>query len=119
MTPYTPVKRKPLTPLQRTKLFLEHGGKCCICKEKIGLNEKWIDEHINPLGMTGTNDWSNRGPAHVACAKTKTADDKANIAKAKRIQAKHLGAKGKSKIQSRGFGQFKSNSKNLDGEYVE
>jgi 5-methylcytosine-specific restriction enzyme A len=47
--------RKPLTTKQRVELFRDHKGVCCVCGGKIKVGEKWIDEHIDPLGMTGTN----------------------------------------------------------------
>ena len=104
--------RKPLTPKQRVELFRAHKGVCCICKGKINVGEKWIDEHINPLGMTGTNNLSNRGPAHVICAKEKTKSDLSKIAKAKRVEAKHFGAKVKKPWPKRG--QWKDNTKHLE-----
>jgi hypothetical protein len=85
-------KRKPLTSLQRAAMFWEHNGICCICKQPIGVKEKWIDEHERALAMGGSNDPSNRGPAHVKCAKVKTKSDKGQIAEAKRREAKHIGA---------------------------
>jgi 5-methylcytosine-specific restriction enzyme A len=97
-------KRKPLTALQRAKMFRDHDGICCICKQPIGVKDIWLDEHIKPLGMGGTNDMSNRGPAHIDCAKAKTKDDKGQIAKAKRREAKHIGAKQpKQTIKTRSF----------------
>jgi len=96
--------RKPLTKKQRVELFFERKGECCICHGNIHVGEKWIDEHIKPLAMGGTNDWSNRGCAHVDCAKGKTKVDVKQIAKAKRVEAKHIGAtQSKSPIQSRPF----------------
>ena len=85
-------KRKPLAALQRAKMFRDHKGICCICKLPIGVKEGWIDEHERALAMGGSNDPTNRGPAHKACAKTKTKDDKGQIAEAKRREAKHIGA---------------------------
>jgi hypothetical protein len=85
-------KRKPLTALQRAKMFREHDGICCICKLPIGVNEKWWDEHERALAMGGSNDPSNRGPAHKKCATVKTKSDKGHIAEAKRREAKHIGA---------------------------
>jgi 5-methylcytosine-specific restriction endonuclease McrA len=113
--------RKPLTTKQRVELFKEHKGLCCICKGRINVGEKWIDEHINPLGLTGTNEMSNRGPAHVACAKGKTKGDLSNIAKAKRVEAKHFGAKVKKhKWQSRSFGRERfDNTKQINQEGME
>ena len=96
--------RKPLTKKQRVQLFFDRKGECCICRGNIHVNEKWIDEHIIPLAMGGTNDWENRGCAHVDCAKGKTKVDVKQIAKAKRIEAKFIGAEQpKTKITSRPF----------------
>lgn len=94
--PFYVEPRKPLSKLKRAKMFAEHGGICVICKLKIdAIKERWIDEHILPLSRGGTNDMSNRGPAHERCATTKTAADKAGLAKDRRIYAKHIGAQGK------------------------
>ncbi len=105
MTLPIPEKRKPLTGLQRAKMFADHDGKCCICGQRIQAGEKWIDEHQRALALLGTNDMSNRGPAHVDCAKEKTRRDIDMIAKAKRIFAKHHGAWQRQgpPIRSRGF----------------
>lgn len=104
MTRVTLHDRKPLTKKQRVQLFFDRKGECCICGGNIKVGEKWIDEHITALAMGGTNDLSNRGPAHVNCAKGKTKIDVAQIAKAKRIEAKHIGAaEPKQKFSSRPF----------------
>lgn len=97
--------RKPLTAKERIELFRAHDGICCICGGKIQVGEAWIDEHQRALALGGSNDLENRGPAHVKCAKVKTKDDMGMIAKAKRMEAKHFGAKPKSKWPSRPFGQ--------------
>lgn len=90
--------RKPLTKLQRAKMFAEHNAVCCICKTKIDApREKWIDEHMIPLSRGGNNDMDNRGPAHERCATAKTKVDKAGLAKDRRIYANHIGAKEKRK----------------------
>jgi hypothetical protein len=110
-------KRKPLTKLQRAKLFRDRGGICGGCNIRIGVQELWIDEHVNPLAMGGTNDWSNRELRHVSCAKEKTKIDVAQIAKAKSIEARHIGAKPKSKWPKR-FGRI-SNTKQLHEDFEE
>lgn len=98
--------RKPLTDLQRAKLFDEYGGICWICDYKIMIGERWRDEHKIPLAMGGTNEWSNRAPVHDFCAKGKDAIDIPAIAKAKRIRARHIGAnKPKHKWPKRKFGR--------------
>ena len=98
-------RRRPLTPLQRAKLFDDHGGICCICGCKIQAGQKWWDEHQLALALGGTNDPDNRGPAHEDCARLKTKGDMQRINKAKRTRAKHLGAwRSTSRpIRSRGF----------------
>jgi 5-methylcytosine-specific restriction endonuclease McrA len=91
--PYSVEPRKPLTTKQRAQLFIEHDGICCICHNKILKNDPWIDEHRVPLWLDGTNDWSNRAPAHVECARQKTAREAKTRAKGRRIAEKHMGAK--------------------------
>lgn len=59
-TPLTIHKRKRLTTRERIELFRAHNGMCCICGGKIGVGEKWIDEHELALAMGGSNDWENR-----------------------------------------------------------
>ncbi len=88
-----PEKRKPLTKLQRAKMFLDHNGTCVICGRPILHTEPWIDEHVRALELLGTNGMNNRGPAHVACARKKTDEEAPMMAKAKRQQANYLGAK--------------------------
>lgn len=90
--PYKVAPRKPLTPKQRLKLFLAHDGKCCVCGGKIGVGESWIDEHVNPLWLSGDNGTDNRAPAHVACAKDKTKREAGIRSKVRRVAAKHAGA---------------------------
>lgn len=94
MTDIGTTKRRPLTPSQRLKLFEDHDGICVICGRAIRSGEKWIDEHIRALGLGGSNDPENRGPAHETCAATKTRkEDMPRIAKAKRQKRKLLGIK--------------------------
>jgi hypothetical protein len=93
--------RKRLTPRQLLKLFEQHKGVCVICGFQIDAGKKWvdtlkgekgfIDEHGRPLGLGGSNDLSNRGPAHIHCAEGKTVEDKARINKAKAQKRRHLG----------------------------
>ncbi len=91
--PFETVKRKPLTTLQRARMFAAHGGKCCLCKFQIGANERWIDEHLTPLAQGGGNDLENRGPAHEKCARQKTKQDAADLSAIRNGYAKRVGAK--------------------------
>jgi 5-methylcytosine-specific restriction protein A len=103
--PVTIEPRKPLTRKQRVEAHDLHGGICCVCGLPIPRGEPFIDEHIIPLGIGGSNEQSNRGMAHLPCAKAKTRKDQNMIAKAARVRAKHLGIRkrGGRKIRSRGF----------------
>lgn len=103
--PVIPERRKPLTKKQRVDAHDRHGGKCCVCLLPIAPGEPFIDEHVIPLALGGTNEPGNRGIAHIPCAKIKTREDQNMIAKAIRMRAKHLGIKKRNgrKIQSRGF----------------
>lgn len=90
--PYFVEPRKPLTSKQRLKLFLERKGVCCICGHKIETLKPWIDEHIIPLWLGGTNDWSNRGVAHELCARAKTSIEATERASIRRKAERHFGA---------------------------
>ena len=79
--------RKPLTKKQRAELALAQGGLCgCGCGVKLDHpGEGTIDEHGNPLGLTGTNAMYNRSIYRKPCARKKTDEqDIPRIAKAKR-----------------------------------
>jgi 5-methylcytosine-specific restriction protein A len=99
--------RRRLTPTQRLRLFEEHKGVCALCGNPIRSGEKWIVEHIRPLGLGGTNDTSNLAPVHAACGDGKTHGkdgDAARIAKAKRVKMRSIGiSRAKQKIPSRPF----------------
>lgn len=98
------MKRRHLTTLQRAKLFLERGGICHICSNKIVVpNEAWQVEHVVPFAMGGKDDVTNMCPAHVDCHAIKTKDDVEAIAKAKRIEARHIGATVRKPWPKRGF----------------
>ena len=116
-------KRKALTRKQLIVLMLEQEGRCgCGCGVKLDpIKEGVIDEHWNPLGLTGTNDTENRRLLRKPCAKAKTdGADMPRITKARRqalevgqqarrmkrdkplIQSRNEWPKGQ-KLQSRGF----------------
>lgn len=106
--------RKSFSRTERVRLFKLYRGICHICKHKIdGVREKWEVEHEIPFEMTRDNSDENCKPAHVKCHKAKTKKDVADIAKCKRREAAHIGAKPKSNAW--GNSQFK---KKLDGSVV-
>lgn len=97
--------RRKRTPLQRLAIFERDEGTCHICGDKIdGTKERWELEHKVAFELTRDDSDENLSPAHVSCHKRKTRDDKARIAKAKRVEAKHKGAGvSKKKIPYRRF----------------
>lgn len=97
--------RKRFTAKFRMAFFAKHNGVCSICNGHIDdKREAWDIEHTNPLAMTGTNDDANLTLVHAKCHKAKTKADVRNIAKAKRREAKNIGAvKPKGQIANRGF----------------
>jgi 5-methylcytosine-specific restriction endonuclease McrA len=105
------MKRRSLTDLQRYKIFEANQGFCHLCQLVIQIGEKWEVEHIIPLAMGGADEGANLAPAHKHCHAPKTVKDARDIAKVKRIAAKHVGAK-----QSRWpMGKFK---RKVSGETV-
>jgi hypothetical protein len=91
--PYAVTPRKTLTAKQKLKLFVDHGGICCVCGGKIdGVHEAW-DEHINPLWRGGTNDTDNRGVAHAKCARAKTSHEAGEKARGEKAAERHFGSK--------------------------
>ncbi|MEO9633108.1 MAG: HNH endonuclease signature motif containing protein [Sulfitobacter sp.] len=88
------MSRRKRTTLQRAAIFEAHGGICHICGEPIdGTRESWELEHIIPFDLTRDDTDENIAPAHVACHRQKTKQDKATIAKSNRVAAKHKGAR--------------------------
>jgi 5-methylcytosine-specific restriction protein A len=111
------MKRKPLTKLQRVKLFDDHQGVCVICHFKIdaSLGAKWIVEHVKPLWLNGEDDVRNMGPAHYSCARQKTSEEAPVRAKSDRVRARHLGIRNRSKFPCSKDSLYK---KKVDGTVV-
>lgn len=106
MTDVGTTKRRPMTPARRLRIFEAHGGKCCLCDNKIdGVREAWTIEHLVALGLGGADEDKNCGPAHETCRRDKDKLDVVAIAKAKRVKQRHIGLKPAkpAKIASRGF----------------
>ena len=79
--------------LERAKIFRDNDGICHICTRKIAVGEPWHDEHVKPKGLKGSNDLSNRKPAHIDCHAGKTRQDVAIMRKADRQLKRHVGVK--------------------------
>lgn len=90
--------RKHIPTKARVELFQAHGERCHICGHRIdGTRERWDVEHIIPLALGGDDAPSNWAPAHVACHREKTKQDAADIGRARRVHARHIGAKAPSR----------------------
>jgi hypothetical protein len=93
LDPYGVNKRLKLSPKKRLQLFLEHSGRCCLCKQPIQVGDGYIVEHVLPLALGGTNDWENLAPAHRSCATAKTSKEAKERAKGRRVAEKHFGGR--------------------------
>ena len=118
-------KRKPLTTLQRGKLFAARGGLCGArgnggCGRRIRAGEAWIDEHVHALARGGTNDWENRELRCESCAQAKTKIDLKETAKMKRVYSKHVTpvAQRRPKTRPMPFGRNSPKMRKLDGSIV-
>lgn len=97
MTELTTTRRGSMSGMRRLRIWEAAGGVCVVCKLKIdGVREKWGVEHIRPLALGGTDTDDNCGPAHLRCMAVKTKADNGQWTKAKRVKAKHIGAKRRS-----------------------
>lgn len=86
--------RRSISTKERVRLFMLHGGTCHLCGGKIGVGEAWDVSHDIPLELGGADDDANRLLAHRKCHRAHTASvDVPAIAKAKRREARHIGAK--------------------------
>lgn len=98
-------RRKRFTAKDRARIFEAHGGKCYLCGGAIQAGDAWELEHVIPWALTQDDSDENLRLAHTKCHKSKTKNDVADIARAKRREAKHFGfSRPKKKLQSRGFG---------------
>jgi 5-methylcytosine-specific restriction enzyme A len=85
--------RKRWSTTYRVKLFAARGGVCHICAGKIATGDAWDLSHPHPLAMGGDDEPDNHDIAHRKCHRVVTTEqDIPAIAKAKRREARHIGA---------------------------
>ena len=79
----------------RLEMFFKANSQCQSCQAKIHPGQKWELDHIIPLAMGGP-DTKEKMQIHCKiCHNFKTYNkDISRIAKAKRLEIKHFGAKG-------------------------
>jgi 5-methylcytosine-specific restriction endonuclease McrA len=117
------VRFKPLTKMQFGKLLIEQDGKCATCKEPLVFKARQIrEEHLHQRSMGGKHDLDNISLTCIKCAiKKDKADSLARkklrslLKTTKKSQKPKQKIQGKTKIQSRGFGNtYKPNIKEID-----
>jgi 5-methylcytosine-specific restriction endonuclease McrA len=106
--------RRNISRSERVAIFHAAAGICHLCCLKIGLAERWDVEHVIPLEMGGdeAKGSPNLQPAHVDCHRTKSSVDAWNLAKARRREANHIGARVPSRLS------HPTLRKKLNGEVV-
>ena len=86
--------RPRLSPKTRLSLFQRTKGHCQSCQSKIHPGQIWEVDHIILLALGGANEPQNLQTLCKICHQYKTnQNDIRQIAKAKRQEIKHLGAK--------------------------
>lgn len=109
---------------ERARLFALRGGVCYLCKGRIdGTREAFDIEHEIPWEISRDNSDDNLQLAHRKCHAIKTAKDAGDIAKVKRIEAKHKGfypkPTGNAKMRCRGFAKSRLWPARTDPEHRE
>jgi 5-methylcytosine-specific restriction protein A len=85
--------RRRISTRERVDIFKRCEARCHICQGRINTGDPWDVEHIIPLALGGDDYGDNLAPAHRRCHEEKTKQDATNTARAKRREAKHLGAR--------------------------
>jgi 5-methylcytosine-specific restriction enzyme A len=102
-------------PKVRLRVWDKFKGRDYITGRKIQTGEAWELDHIKALINGGENRESNLAPVLKATHKEKTKADVAEKAMINRKRMKHLGIDkpNKKKIQSRGFKQAPTRSRDI------
>lgn len=110
-------KRARISTTRRVKLFQVKRGLCHLCGMVVRAGETWEVSHVIPLELGGADDESNWDVAHRKCHREHTAqNDIPAIAKAKRMEARHIGASVPKKPLP--FGRNSLFKKKLSGQIV-
>lgn len=96
----------------RLRVFEAFGGRCALSGRKIMPGDEWQLDHRIPLAMGGEHSEANLQPVLATAHRLKTKADVADIAKARRVKLKHVGAwpKPKRRLQGRGFEKGRNTS---------
>lgn len=111
-------ERNRLTKSQIWEMYQRQDGMCVLCPNRLEtkghMPVQFIDEHLKPLWMGGTNELINRALVCKPCATEKTRKEATVRAKVKRVREKHTGT-GKQKPS--GFSQ--RYKRKMDGTVVD
>lgn len=87
-------RRTRLSTTARFELLQREKYRCHLCRGLIYVGQAWDISHEIPLELGGADDELNRRAAHRKCHRDHTAAvDMPAIARAKRIEASHHGAR--------------------------
>lgn len=87
-------QRQRLSTTARFELLQREKFRCHLCRGLIYVGQGWDVSHEIPLELHGADDDANRRAAHRKCHRAHTAAvDLPAIARAKRIEASHHGAR--------------------------
>lgn len=112
-------KRKKLSRKHLRELLDRENRTCHICNTSIKPGEAWDVSHEIPLALGGDDSVENRRAAHRKCHRHQTATvDIPAIAKAKRLNDRHIGIK-PSSSRPMPFGITSKWKKKLNGKIVE
>lgn len=83
-------KRGSMTGARVARIFQAAGGRCHICKRKLGPADHYEIDHVIALSKGGSDDDSNLAPACEWCHDAKSDRDTSDAAKGKRMVVKHV-----------------------------
>lgn len=96
--------RRRLSTKTRMSILERFNRRCQMCQCEIGHGIGFDLDHRIPLAIGGADEIENLVPLCTPCHRLKTKGDMGDIAKARRREAKHLGAHVPAqRIKSRGF----------------
>lgn len=84
--------RREFSAKTKAHAFQRANGRCEECGFRLTVG-KFQYDHVNPDGLTGTNELSNCMCICILCHRGKTRKDVERISKAKRMHRNHIGAK--------------------------
>ena len=116
-TPVIVPDRAPMTPARRRRVWEAHDRRCGICRVEVPLKGTVID-HAIARWFSGDERDENLRPLCPACDKPKTAIDKRDIAKIKRLLKRQDGIRRPSRLRSRPLSKHPTLKRGFDGRVI-